>query len=109
MHLGEDGTEQFELTTRVNGEVIYKRKIHDPFHCTRVVMKGWKHAWSALTKGIEVQVSVDGSEGAQRAIMTLDPYALDQETRNILIERAEQRQRNSDAGVVGYYAENSHA
>jgi hypothetical protein len=109
MYLGEEGTEQFELTTRVNGVEIRRLKIHDPFHCTRVVMRGWKHAWNALTKGIEVQVSVNGSEGAQRAIMTLDPHALTQETRNILIERVEQRERNGDAGTVGYYVESSHA
>ena len=109
MGLGEINTEQFELVTRVNGAEIKRQKIHDPFHRTRVVMRGWKHAWNALTKGIEVQVSLDGSEGAMRAIMTLDPYALDQETRNILIERSEQRKANDDAGVSGYYAETNHA
>lgn len=102
MYLGEEGTEQFELTTRVNGKEIGRKKVHDPFHHTRVVMRGWKHAWNALTKGIEVNVSLDGSEGAQRAIMTLDPHALTEETRNILIERAEQR-KNSTA--MGFYSE----
>src|ERR1700677_2849886 len=107
MSLGENGTEQFVLTTRVNGKVIGTKPIHDPFHTTRIKMRGFRHAWNALTKGIEVHVSLDGSAGAQRAIMMLDPKVLDQETSNILNERAGQRDRTD--GTVGFYVADSHA
>lgn len=90
MHLGETGTEQFTVTTWVAGELIGEAKVHDPFIRTTIRLRGLKHAWRALF-GFTVQVSVDASEGAQRAIMTLDPYKLTKETEQILAERREAR------------------
>ena len=40
-NIGEEGTEQFTVTTRVNGELVADRKIHDPFAHTTVTLKGW--------------------------------------------------------------------
>jgi len=88
MHLGETGTEQFTVTTRVDGKLIGQHSVHDPFIRTTVTLRGLRHAWRALF-GFKVQVSLDASEGAQRAIMTLDPYKLAKETELILAARAE--------------------
>lgn len=106
MNIGEEGTEQFNVTTRVNGEMIGEQKIHDPFVRTSVQLRGWRHAWNALFGGIKVQVSVDGSHGAQRAIMTLDPLLLQEDTENFLREMATSRASNSARGIEGYYAAN---
>jgi hypothetical protein len=62
-HLGEEGTEQFTVTTRVNQKLIRMQSIHDPFVRTKVTLKGFKHAWNALFGGLAVEVSVDGSPG----------------------------------------------
>jgi hypothetical protein len=105
MMLGEEGTEQFTVTTRVNGELIKAQPIHDPFVRTRVTLKGWGHAWRALFGGICVQVAVDGSHGAQAAIMTLDPKRLDEETQIFIERQVMRRAENDAAGVIGYYAE----
>lgn len=83
-YLGEQGTEQFTVETYVNGERIGERAIHDPFIHTTVVLRGWRHAWRALFGEIKVQVSVSGSQGAQRAIMTLDPEKLANDTKEFL-------------------------
>lgn len=99
--IGDDGTEQFTVTTRVNGQNIGEQRIHDPFIRTQVRLRGFRHAWNALTKGIVIQVAVDGSEGASRAIMTLDPDQLKADTDLILSERAKSRAEN---GIVGLYA-----
>lgn len=93
-HIGEDGTEQFTVTTRVNDEKIGEVKVHDPFIHTTVKLRGLKHAWNALFRGITVAVHTGGSEGASRAIMTLDPRKLQAETDQILFERAESRERH---------------
>ena len=63
-------------------------------------MKGWKHAWNALTGGIKVEVTVDGSQGAQRAIMTLDPHALAADSVRIAEERERAREAGSDGGAL---------
>jgi hypothetical protein len=107
MHLGEDGTEQFTIITRVNDKMIDSRPIHDPFHCTRVKLRGFRHAWNALTRGIDVQVSVNGSHGAQAAIMCLDPQRLREETNIFLERQAQRREENTAAGLIGYYSEAS--
>jgi hypothetical protein len=104
MSLGENGTEQFTISTRVNGELIKAQPIHDPFHRTSVHLRGIKHAWTALTKGIRVEVAVDGSHGAVQAVMTLDPRKLEEATQIFLEQQAQRRQANDAAGVVGYYA-----
>jgi hypothetical protein len=105
MHLGEEGTEQFTVTTRVNDEIIKEQPIHDPFLYTTVTLRGWKHAWNLLRGGIRVSVSVSGSHGAMRAIMSLDPHKLNEDTQQFLEHCAQRRAENDAAGVVGCFAE----
>lgn len=106
-HLGEEGTEQFTVTTRVNDEKIGEQKIHDPFIRTRVVLKGFGHAWRALFGGITVQVTVDASHGAMRAVMMLDPEKLEEDSAEFLRQMAVRREWNEQNGVVGYCQEQS--
>src|SRR6476620_10070821 len=80
VQLGETGTEQFEVKCRVNGEIVGDQKIHDPFIRTTVKLRGFRHAWNAIFGGIKIEIALDASEGAQRAIMTLNPIQLAQET-----------------------------
>jgi hypothetical protein len=105
MNLGEPNTEQFTVTTRVNGELIKAQPIHDPFIRTTTKMRGLRHAWNALTRGIEVTVAVDASHGAMLAIMTLDPRQLEDDTQLFLEQQAQRRTANDAAGLVGYCAE----
>lgn len=103
-NIGEQGTEQFTVTTRVDGKLISAQPIHDPFiHCVVIhQMSRWDH-FKAIFRPplLEVLVAVDGTEGVIRAIMTLDPVALQQETDEILAERKKSREEN---GIMGYYA-----
>lgn len=111
-NIGEQGTEQFTVYTAIDGEKIGEQKIHDPFiHTTIKHTPGrWEHFKQIFApKTIKIQVSVDGSHGAMRAIMTLDPILLQQDTEEILRERAVSRERNSAEGVVGYFSEASPA
>lgn len=101
-NIGEEGTEQFTVTTRVNEELIREQPVHDPFARTTVILKGWRHAWNALFGGIKVQVVIDGTHGAQRAIMTLDPTVLQKDTEQFLREQSVRREQNTAAGVIGY-------
>lgn len=102
-NIGEEGTEQFTVTTRVNGKQVREQEIHDPFIRCSVTLKGFGHAWRALFGGIKVQVAVDGTHGAMRAIMTLDPNQLQADTEQYLGDMAVSRQNNAAIGVVGYY------
>jgi|SRR5579872_1578860 len=100
--LGETGTEQFSVVTRVNEEKIGEHKIHDPFVRTVVILRGFKWAWKALFGGLTIQVSVNSSEGASRAIMTLNPHQLQAETEKMLEERRlsqEAHARAEDYGI----------
>lgn len=74
--LGEEGTEQFEIITEVNGREVYRRKIHDPFiSCTITI--GWRDCLKALWRGAgKVCVQVRATHAAQRRIMTLDPVEM---------------------------------
>jgi hypothetical protein len=85
--LGEYGTEQFTIETRVNGHMIRVQPIHDPFiHSTTVI--GWWDLVKSLFRGeCRVVVKVCGSEAIQRAIMTLNPRTLQAETEEILKAR----------------------
>ena len=105
LSLGETGTEQFTVSTRVNGELIKAQPIHDPFIRTFIHLRGLRHAWNALTRGIKIQVAVDASHGAQAAIMTLDPRKLEDDTQLFLEQQAQRRSANDAAGIIGYYAE----
>lgn len=97
-HIGEEGTEQFTLETRVDGRTVNVHPLHDPFltSTTTVWLSRWDHFKAIFKKRIfTVQVKVRGTEGVQRAIMTLDPFKLQQETEAILEERRESRERHS--------------
>lgn len=94
-HLGEAGTEQFTITTTVNGEKIRTQAIHDPFIRCHTTLRGFRHAWNALTRGIEVVVFVNGTEGAQRAIMTLNPRQLHEDSEQIFADRARSREAHA--------------
>lgn len=102
MKIGEEGTEQFTVTTNVNGEMIGNQLIHDPFVRTSVTLRGWKHAWRALTSGIKVNVCVDGTHGAVSAVMMLDPEKLQYSTDEHLKFCARSREENEALGLVGY-------
>lgn len=100
VHLGEDGTEQFDITTRVNGKIVGAQKIHDPFIRSTVKLRGFGHAWNALFGGLKVEIAVNASEGASRAIMTLNPVVLAKDTEDIL----EQRRLSREAHARGDYS-----
>ena len=107
-NIGEEGTEQFTVSTRVNGEKVAEQKIHDPFiHSTvKHTLSRWEHFKQVFApKVITVQIAVDGSHGAMRAIMTLDPIRLQQDSEEWLRDMATCRERNSAEGVVGYYSD----
>lgn len=102
--LGDEKTEQFTVISRANGKVISEQAIHDPFiHNETIVRWNFLDAVKELffTGKIEVVVetSVRGSEGAQRAIMMLDPLQLQLETADILDDR--RRSRESASSVRG--------
>ena len=97
--LGENGTEQFTITTRVDGKVIKEQPIHDPFLFNKTVVgiSRWDLFKALFRRQFEVKVetSVHGTEGVTRAIMMLDPEKLEAETNSILEERRLSRERNS--------------
>lgn len=74
--LGEPGTEQFEVTTEVGGDIVHRLKIHDPFIRTTTTVKGLGAAWKCLFGGLRVTTRVHGSHGAMSAVMMLDPILL---------------------------------
>jgi len=88
--IGEEGTEQFTVECRVDGQPISTQKIHDPFisNVTKVWMSRWDHLWRVFfNRPSVVEINVRGSEGAQRAIMTLDPNLLAADSEAILEAR----------------------
>lgn len=104
--IGEAGTEQFHITTRVDGVVIGEQEIHDPFVHTTVKLRGLRHAWNALVRGIKVNIHLSGTHGAEAAVMSLDPHDLQERTEKFLLDRAEQRAHSTTAGC--YAAANRH-
>lgn len=107
-NIGEEGTEQFTVSTRVNGDLLAEQKIHDPFIHTTVkhTLSRWGHFKQVFKpKAITINIAVDGSHGAVRAIMNLDPVQLQQDSEEFLRERAASRERNTAEGVVGYYSD----
>ena len=104
MGLG-DGNPQFEVTTRVNGKQIGQQWVHDPFARTTVKLRGFRYAWDALTKGLNIQVAIDGTHGAVSAIMMLDPQLIEEDTAEFLTFQSHRREANTQAGIVGYYAD----
>lgn len=100
--LGESGTEQFEVITEVEGKEIGRQSVHDPFIHTRVTIHGWRNAWRVLTSGLKVQVSVSSSQGAQRAIMTLNPHALIEESAVMLRDAKASRESSETVEYNGH-------
>ena len=101
-HLGEEGTEQFSVEVRVDDKTIKVQPVHDPFiyNTTVVGISRWDHFLAIFRlRTIKVQVSVWGSEGAQRAIMTLDPEQLARDTEEILEQRRISRESSPAVGV----------
>ena len=97
--LGETGTEQFTITTRVDGKLVKEQPIHDPFlHNKTVVSISRWDLFKALFRRqfeVKVEISVRGTEGVQRAVMMLDPAKLEAETKLMLEERRLSRESNS--------------
>jgi hypothetical protein len=97
--LGESGTEQFTLRTRVDGRLIREQAIHDPFlhNKTVVGISRWDLFKAMFRKQytVTVETSVSGTEGVQRAIMTLDTDALARETAIMLEDRRKSRESSS--------------
>lgn len=103
MGLG-NGKPQFEVTTRVNDKEIGRQSIHDPFARTTIKLRGLRHAWNALTRGLKIEVAIDGTHGAVSAVMMLDPEHIEVDTAEFLTFQASRREANTQAGVVGFYA-----
>lgn len=80
--LGEPNTEQFEVITEVDGEMVHKLKIHDPFVRTTTTVKGFRAAWKCLF-GLSVTTRVNGTPGAMSTVMMLDPLLLSKTTDNL--------------------------
>lgn len=101
IYLGKEGTEQFSVETVVDGRTIKVQPIHDPFiHNTTVVqISRWDH-FKAIFRRREfrIEVTVRGSEGAQRAIMTLNPERLSRDTEEILHQRKISRETSPTVG-----------
>jgi hypothetical protein len=104
-HLGEEGTEQFSVETRVDEKTVRVQPIHDPFiRSTCIVgISRWDHFVAIFRpRKIKIQIIVNGSEGANRAIMTLDPEQLARDTEEILEER---RIAHESSPTIGYCVE----
>src|SRR5580698_190348 len=89
-YLGEEGTEQFTVETRIDGETIKVQPIHDPFiHNTTVIHPTrWDYLKAIFKRPkIKIEVDVRGGDAVQRAIMTMDPEQLSRENEEILHER----------------------
>ena len=101
--LGEKGTEQFRIETRLNGEKVGDQAIHDPFIFSRITI-GWQDLLKCLLfrRKAVVEVRLTGTEGAQRRIMMLDPAELQHETEVILEQRAQSRSQSHSENTVGY-------
>lgn len=98
--LGQNGTEQFTIETWQDGKLIRSQAIHDPFlHSkTTIAISRWDLFKAMFRKQFitTIEVSVHGTEGVQRAIMTLDPEQLEKETQKMLEERRQNRDSNND-------------
>jgi hypothetical protein len=102
--LGEEGTEQFNVDTWVDGQVVKRQSVHDPFINTKVVtrLKWWACFMGLFQKSrrtITTEVVVRGTESAERAIMSLDPFELKAQNEAIQRERAAARERWAAQGL----------
>ena len=98
--LGENGTEQFEIITKVDEREIGRQKIHDPFLHSKTIIALSFLDWAKLlwTRKIIVSISVTGTQGIQRAIMMLDPAELEKVTKEILEDRRISREQLTAVG-----------
>ena len=107
MILGEQGTEQFTVTTRVDGKTIKLQAIHDPFisNTTMVGISRWGHFLAIFRPThTRIEVIVSGSFGAQRAIMMLDPKQLKLDSEEILDQRRVSREESACSGnTIGFH------
>lgn len=103
-YLGEEGTEQFTVTTHHDGNMIAAKHIHDPFiTCTTLIrISRWDLLKALFKRQYEtrIQVHVSATEGAQRAIMTMNPEALEMDTKEIIEQRKISRETSP---TIGYY------
>lgn len=85
--LGETGTEQFTITTTQDGKLIHEQKVHDPFvHSTTTICISRWDLFKALFQKqckIVLRFHLSGTLAVTRAIMTLDPFALEAENQKI--------------------------
>ena len=99
--LGENGREQFVVTTYQDGKRIAEQKIHVPFiRCTvTICISRWDLFKAMLRKQFQtkINVCVDASEGMVRTIMMLDPDSVDRETMAILDARRKSREDGAAA------------
>ncbi len=104
--IGSEGTEQFTVTTWQNGKLMREQEIHDPFIRSTVVIQASRwDLFKALFQRqheMRIEIHVNGTEGAQRAIMTLDPAQLQRDTEEILEQRRISRENSP---TVGHYVE----
>lgn len=97
--LGEEGTEQFHVVTRVDGEIVKQQPIHDPFvHDTVINVRS---RWSSFLgifllrhRRVKVETSVRGTMAAQRRIMTMDPVEM-------AAEEASRTMQGPESNTVG--------
>jgi len=99
IYLGEEGTEQFTVTTTRDGKLIREQKIHDPLITSTTVIRisRWDLFKALFKRQFEtrIQVHVWATEGAQRAIMTMNPLELAKETDQIYADRKASREAHS--------------
>ena len=97
--LGESGTEQFTITVKQDGKLIREQPLHDPFLWNRTVvgLSRWDLFKALFRKQYftTIEVNVRGTAGVMRAIMVLDPKALEAETQAILEDRRLSREGNA--------------
>lgn len=102
----KDGEEQFSLMIHINNKLLVKHGMTDPFIHSTLWIAGWRDAWRCflaglgIGKGIVVNLTVNGSQAAEKAVMMLDPKAMDETNRQLDEERARRKRTQTD--LVGF-------
>jgi hypothetical protein len=115
--LGEEGTEQFTVTSYIDDDggglrLIREQKVHDPFiHSTIIsVLTRWfciRGLFQKKHRTVKTQVCVRGSHGASARIMTMDPEELQRETDEWLVYAAKSRAECAASGMAIMEAKNT--
>jgi len=63
---------QFTYSIELNGERLSGSEIDDPFIHSTVHLRGFRHAWNALTKGITIRFNVGGTRKAIANVFAAD-------------------------------------